>query len=157
MKSLRVLIFAFVFIALPFVSTAEAYKNYPREVDDETIVALFETWNAALQTGNPEAVADLYAQDAVLLPTVSNRVRYDRAGIIDYFEHFLAYRPSGVIEENKVRIKGNLAINSGIYAFTLHQGDEINIVRARFTYVYEWRGDQWLIVEHHSSTLPEKE
>lgn len=29
----------------------------------------------ALQTGNPEVVADLYAPDGVLLPTVSNQVR----------------------------------------------------------------------------------
>jgi hypothetical protein len=28
----------------------------------------------ALQTGNPEIVADLYAPDGVLLPTVSNQV-----------------------------------------------------------------------------------
>jgi hypothetical protein len=28
-----------------------------------------------LQTGNPEIVADLYAPDGVLLPTVSNQVR----------------------------------------------------------------------------------
>jgi hypothetical protein len=28
-----------------------------------------------LQTGNPEVVADLYAPDGVLLPTVSNQVR----------------------------------------------------------------------------------
>lgn len=31
-------------------------------------------WNAALQTGDPEKVADMYAEDAILLPTVSNKV-----------------------------------------------------------------------------------
>lgn len=29
-----------------------------------------------MQTGNPEVVADLYAPDGVLLPTVSNQVRH---------------------------------------------------------------------------------
>jgi hypothetical protein len=41
----------------------------------EIIGGLFDKWNAALQTGNPERVADLYAPDGVLLPTVSNQVR----------------------------------------------------------------------------------
>ena len=35
---------------------------------------LFDIWNAALQTGDSETVADLYAEDSVLLPTVSNTV-----------------------------------------------------------------------------------
>ncbi len=39
----------------------------------------FDLWNAALQTGNPETVADMYADDAVLLPTISNTPRTDRA------------------------------------------------------------------------------
>src|SRR5690349_15177510 len=57
------------------------------------IAALFDGWNAALRTGDAETVADRYAKDAVLLPTVSNKVRTDRAGIVDYFEHFLQNKP----------------------------------------------------------------
>ena len=38
------------------------------------IAALFDEWNAALATKDPETVANLYAHDAVLLPTVSNEV-----------------------------------------------------------------------------------
>ena len=40
----------------------------------------FDRWNSALQTGDPETVASLYADDGVLLPTVSNKVRTDHAG-----------------------------------------------------------------------------
>lgn len=39
----------------------------------------FNIWNAALQTGDPNKVASLYAPDGVLLPTVSNVVRKDHA------------------------------------------------------------------------------
>lgn len=35
---------------------------------------LFPAVLLSLQTGNPEVVADLYAPDGVLLPTVSNQV-----------------------------------------------------------------------------------
>ncbi|WP_382020322.1 hypothetical protein [Streptomyces mirabilis] len=47
------------------------------------IAALFDGWNAALKTGDPEKVADRYASDAVLLPTVSNRIRDTHAEIVD--------------------------------------------------------------------------
>jgi uncharacterized protein (TIGR02246 family) len=40
----------------------------------EMIASLFDTWNQALATKDPHRVADLYAHDAVLLPTVSNEV-----------------------------------------------------------------------------------
>jgi uncharacterized protein (TIGR02246 family) len=38
------------------------------------IASLFDDWNQALATKDPEKVASLYAHDAVLLPTVSNEV-----------------------------------------------------------------------------------
>lgn len=52
------------------------------------IAALFDQWNAALATGNPETVAALYAADAVLEPTVSNNVRSTPQEIREYFVDF---------------------------------------------------------------------
>jgi uncharacterized protein (TIGR02246 family) len=43
----------------------------------EMIASLFDAWNQALATKDPNKVADLYAHDAVLLPTVSNEVRHN--------------------------------------------------------------------------------
>ena len=40
---------------------------------------MFNDWNAALATLSPENVAERYAKDAVLLPTVSNKVRGARS------------------------------------------------------------------------------
>ena len=114
--------------------------------------ALFEEWNTALQTGEPEKVTALYESNAILLPTISNQVRHNHEEIEDYFIHFLAKGPKGVINESNIRTFGNIAINSGIYTFTFSDG---NSVQARFTYVYRWNGQRWLIVEHHSSALPE--
>lgn len=116
------------------------------------ILALFDLWNNALMTGNPEEVTALYATDAILLPTVSNKVRHNHQEIEDYFVHFLAKAPSGHIDESNVRIFNDLAINSGVYSFKFADGSS---VRARFTYVYRWNGDKWLITEHHSSKMPE--
>jgi len=116
------------------------------------ITALFDTWNNALQTGEPKKVAALYETNAILLPTMSNDVRHNHAEIEDYFVHFLAKKPVGKIDEGNVRIFGQVAINSGVYTFTFGDG---NAVSARFTYVYRWNGQEWKIVEHHSSQMPE--
>tara|TARA_Y100000814_G_scaffold181596_1_gene132654 strand:+ start:1121 stop:1489 length:369 start_codon:yes stop_codon:yes gene_type:complete len=121
-------------------------------MSDSHIAALFEEWNTALQTGEPKNVTALYESNAILLPTISNQVRHNHEEIEDYFIHFLAKGPKGVINESNIRTFGNVAINSGIYTFTFSDG---NSVQARFTYVYRWNGQRWLIVEHHSSALPE--
>ena len=121
-------------------------------MSDSHIASLFEEWNTALQTGEPKNVTALYESNAILLPTISNQVRHNHEEIEDYFIHFLAKSPKGVINESNIRTFGNIAINSGIYTFTFSDG---NSVQARFTYVYRWNGQRWLIVEHHSSALPE--
>ncbi|QKZ19808.1 SgcJ/EcaC family oxidoreductase [Streptomyces chartreusis] len=122
------------------------------------IAGLFDQWNSALASGDPEQVADLYAKDAVLLPTVSNKVRADRAGIVDYFEHFLANKPVGTKIETHVNVLDhNSAIDTGVYEFALTDPatGEKSTVEARYTYAYEKRGGEWLIVNHHSSKMPE--
>ena len=118
------------------------------------IVSLFDKWNSALQTGEPKNVVALYETNAILLPTVSNRVRHNHAEIEDYFINFLAKGPQGKIDTSNVRVFGDIAINSGIYTFTFKDG---TVVQARFTYVYRWNGQDWKIIEHHSSVMPEGE
>jgi len=118
----------------------------------KNIESLFLEWNSALQTGDPKKVAALYESSSILLPTVSNKVRHDHDEIEDYFAHFLAKGPKGEIEESNVRNFGHIAINSGVYMFSFKDGAS---ARARFTFVYRWNGVRWLIVEHHSSQMPE--
>ncbi|MBL1097791.1 SgcJ/EcaC family oxidoreductase [Streptomyces coffeae] len=122
------------------------------------IASLFDDWNAALQTGDSARVADLYTQDAVLLPTVSNEVRTDRAGIVDYFDHFQQGKPVGKKVQTIVKVLDrNSAIDTGVYAFSLTDpktGKE-RVVEARYTYEYEKIDGEWLITNHHSSAMPE--
>ncbi|MBK6017528.1 SgcJ/EcaC family oxidoreductase [Streptomyces sp. MBT53] len=137
---------------------ATAGPQHDAKPSKTQIAALFDGWNAALKTGDPEKVADRYAPDAVLLPTVSNKIRTDRAEIVDYFEHFLPNKPVGKKVETIVNVlDSNSAIDTGIYEFTLTDpktGDK-RVVEARYTYEYEKRAGKWLIVNHHSSVMPE--
>lgn len=121
-------------------------------MENTDITSLFDEWNSALQTGDPKQVSSLYESNGILLPTVSNQVRHNHAEIEDYFVHFLAKGPQGKIDESNVRTFGDVAINSGVYTFTFKNGDS---VQARFTYVYRWNGQRWMIIEHHSSAMPE--
>lgn len=123
------------------------------------VLGLFDKWNGALASGDPEKVADLYADDGVLLPTVSNSVRSTRDGLLDYFTNFLKLEPQGVIDEYGIRQEaadddGEACVisNSGIYTFTF--GADGRTVQARYTYVYKKVGDEWKILSHHSSQLP---
>ncbi|TVR82953.1 MAG: SgcJ/EcaC family oxidoreductase [Rhodospirillales bacterium] len=119
---------------------------------EKEVAALFDEWNNALQTGDPKKVAELYEANGILLPTVSNQVRHNHAEIEDYFVHFLPKGPRGVIDESNVRTFGQIAINSGVYTFSFKDG---STVQARFSFVYKWNGQRWMIVEHHSSKMPE--
>ena len=119
---------------------------------NEDIISLFDEWNSALQTGNPKKVAVLYEDTAILLPTMSNKVRHNHDEIEDYFVQFLAKSPEGKIDEANIRIFGEIAINSGVYTFSF---EDDSTVQARFTFVYRWNGQRWMIVEHHSSGMPE--
>ncbi len=121
---------------------------------NQEVAALFDIWNNALATNDPKKVAECYANDAILLPTVSNQVRHNHAEIEDYFVHFLAKGPQGVIDESNIRVFEDcgVAIHSGVYTFTFKDG---NKVQGRFTFVYRHEGENWKIIEHHSSAMPE--
>ena len=121
-------------------------------MQDSTISALFEEWTTALQTGSPKNVVALYEPNAILLPTISNKVRHNHEEIESYFINFLPKGPRGVINESNIRNFGNIAINSGVYTFSFNDG---NTVQARFTFVYRRNQERWLIIEHHSSAMPE--
>lgn len=126
---------------------ASCYRASPQEV-----AGLFDQWNAALQTGQPSVVVARYAEDSVLLPTLSNTPRVTAAAKTDYFEHFLEKRPVGTIDQRHVFVECNAAIDTGLYTFTFNDG---SVAKARYTYTYERDGGNWLISSHHSSLMPE--
>jgi len=114
-------------------------------------LALFNKWNLAIQSGNIKTVSSLYARDAILLPTLSNQVRTNHKEYESYFSDFLANSPRAQLEQSNIRTFTDITIHSGIYHFTFADQSQ---VKARFTFVYHKIDNQWLIVEHHSSSMP---
>ncbi|MBL6719328.1 MAG: SgcJ/EcaC family oxidoreductase [Pseudomonadales bacterium] len=120
---------------------------------ESEVLGLFDQWNAALATLDPDAVTALYTENGILLPTVSNQVRHNPEEIRDYFVAFLKKSPQGKIDEANVRILSDThATNSGVYTFTFGDG---STVTARFSYLYVQTDNGWKIMQHHSSAMPE--
>lgn len=115
---------------------------------------LFERWNSALESGDAECVSQCYAEDAVLLPTVSNVARLSRSEIRDYFEHFLKKKPLGKVDQRNVKFGCNKITDAGIYTFRIIDAGRTEYVPARYTFVYENRDGEWRIAHHHSSLMP---
>ncbi len=118
------------------------------------IEGLFSEWNKALVSGDPDKVVRLYATNAILLPTLSNAPRTNHAEIRDYFaKTFMPRGPSGKIVKAHVRVFADVAICSGVFAFTFK---DQSAAQVRKSFVYRWNGEEWLIIEHHSSLMPEQ-
>lgn len=144
-------------LAIAMLALTGCAQNDDSRPTEQQIAALFDEWNAALAEGDADAVADLYAADGVLLPTLSPVVRANRAQITEYFaKDFLPKKPQGTITESHIRILDDeSAAHSGNYRFTItEKNGSKSSVSARFTYVYEKIDGRWLIVEHHSSAAP---
>lgn len=133
-------------------ATQQAQACHPSNPAE--VAGLFEQWNRSLQTGDARQVAAHYAEDSILLPTVSNKVRLSAAEKIDYFEHFLLQQPVGKIDFRHISLGCNTAVDAGLYTFTFRTSG--TVVNARYTYTYAWDGKRWAITSHHSSGMPEK-
>jgi len=114
--------------------------------------ALFERWNGALQSGDPDRVTALYSEDALLLPTLSAQPRQTPAAIRAYFEQFLSQGPQGRIDSRVIQPGCNTLVDAGTYSFLLNGGRRL---QARYTFVYSYEDGGWRISHHHSSLQPE--
>ncbi|HCU00010.1 MAG TPA: hypothetical protein DF614_08195 [Methylococcaceae bacterium] len=137
---------------------AETHNNVACvKTNEEEIKALFDRWNAALATLNPDDVTEEYASDAILLPTLSDIPRTTHEEIREYFVHFLEKKPQGKINMRVIKLGCNTASDTGLYTFTIHdKNGKTKEVEARYSFVYEYDDDQWLIEHHHSSLMPEQ-
>lgn len=155
-RKVALLIIAVAALAGP----AQAQRVPPRErcaaITPTQVAGLFDRWNAALATGNPDAVTATYTPDAVLLPTVERGPLIGTAAIRGYFVGFLKKHPHGTIDTRVIRIGCNMAYDVGLYTFMLDgtaPGSRVAL-HARYTYIYVPDHGHWLIVHHHSSAVP---
>ncbi|MBI4207637.1 MAG: SgcJ/EcaC family oxidoreductase [Betaproteobacteria bacterium] len=125
----------------------------------EQVAAATRAWIDAMGSHDQERVLALYDPEAVLWGTTSPTIRVNPVSIRGYF-NFLRTAPPyyrGVLGEQRIRVYGDLAINTGTYTFigpALDAAGNPISRQARFSFVYRNRDGRWLIVDHHSSAVP---
>lgn len=134
---------------------AQAASETCQPSSEKEIAALFSQWNEDLNSGDPQRVVKHYADESLLLPTLSNTPRRTAQAKEDYFESFMAKRPSGTIDSRMIQIDCTTALDTGLYTFRFADG---SAVQARYTFTYKWHPQhkRWLITSHHSSAMPEQ-
>ena len=120
-------------------------------MSDSIASELLQKWVGAIKSGDPKQVTNLYHDDGILLGTFSNKERVGHELILEYFENLLKSPVDVEIVSEHPHDFESAAVNSGLYNFVTN-GKTIN---ARFSFVYNKDNDEWKIVSHHSSVMPE--
>ena len=112
---------------------------------------MIETWVEKIRTNDPKQVASLYHDDGLLLGTFSDIERKGHDLILAYFENLLKSNVDVEVVTQHKHETDSIIVNSGLYNFIV-DGKTVN---ARFSFVFIKTGDEWKILSHHSSVLPE--
>jgi uncharacterized protein (TIGR02246 family) len=122
----------------------------------EDVAAATAKWGETLGQDDPDKVLALYATDAVLWGTLSPTVRSDRAALRDYFVNAFKVLPGLKVSfgDQLIRVYGNTAVNSGYNTFAYTKDGEPKTFPARYSLVFVKDGENWMIVDHHSSAMP---
>jgi uncharacterized protein (TIGR02246 family) len=122
----------------------------------EDVAAATSTWARALGEDDPDKVLPLYSDDAVLWGTLSPTVRADRAALRDYFVTAFKVLPALKVTfgDQLIRVYGGTAVNTGYYTFSYVKDGDTKSLPARYSFTFVKSGEQWLIVDHHSSAMP---
>ena len=128
--------------------------------DKADVAAAMTTWGDYLAEGTseePGEILSLYAEDGVLWGTLSTTRRDDPAAIRDYFVNAYKALPDLTVtfEDPHIRIYGDTAVNTGSYTFAYEKGGQMRTLPARYSFTLVKRDGEWLIVDHHSSAMPQ--
>jgi hypothetical protein len=122
----------------------------------QDVEAATQQWIGAFNRKSTSDIVALYAKDAVFFGTTSPIIRDTPELVRDYFKSLGSLGNSTIaVGEHRVQVFGDVAINTGFYTRTAVQDGKEVKSPARFTFVYQLRQGKWMIVEHHSSALPE--
>jgi len=124
------------------------YEN-PRQV--------LTLWFDAVNTGDLQQVASLYAEDAIVLPTFSNKCLHSSEDRAEYFEKLAKHKELNVVLHEATLVVQPLSTNvysmSGIYCWHFDVEEEMLSFEARFTFTVDPSRSE-PILHHHSSQIP---
>ena len=148
--------FLLAVLLLAMVSACSTTPGVSPANSMQQIAAVTDDWRAAYDSRDPKRIAALYASDAALWGTNLKAIAVTPAAVAEYFKDAPA-RPDArvVFTEQNVRVYGDLALNSGTYTFNGVRDGKPTTSPARFSFAFRKLDGKWLIVDHHSSRLPQ--
>ncbi|MEO0976552.1 MAG: nuclear transport factor 2 family protein [Pseudomonadota bacterium] len=136
------------------MDTPAEHAQRPDARRSDAARATLTRWTEEVAAGRIDTILELYAPDAILVPTLSNEIVVTQDGRRRYFEFFLSDgHPTCTVESEERRTDqrhGTIAIG-GIYSFCFPRSTGEEIVPARFLFTFEEVNARWLITGHHSS------
>jgi hypothetical protein len=118
---------------------------------------VLQAWLDGINSGEVDRPISLYAENAVLLPTFSNKSLINLNDKQSYFVRLAGYEDLSVVLHDRTlqsqQLSGNLFLLSGIYCWRFEiEGEPLNF-EARFSMAVDL--DQPCpIIHHHSSQVP---
>ena len=92
----------------------------------------------------------------MLWGTLSPTVRSDPGAVKAYFVGAFQALPKATVKfgDQLIRVYGDTAVNTGYYTFSFTKDGETKSIPARYSFTYVEDGNDWKIVDHHSSAMP---
>ena len=122
----------------------------------DDVAAATMKWAQTLGQNDPDKIVVLYAADGALWGTLSPTLRTNRAALRDYFVTAFKILPGLKVTfgEQFIRVYGGTAVNTGYYTFAYVKDGEAKTLPARYSFTFVKNGENWIIVDHHSSAMP---
>ena len=141
--------------------TVAAFSGPVFAAPEDEISAAMERWAATYGAAtNASAMVALYAKDAVFWGTGSRQPFVGSDSFAPYFATQIdnyPVRSKVIFHDPVIRVYGggNFATSTGTYEFNVKTKDGQAVRQVlRFSFAYLKAGDQWLIVQQHSSQMP---
>ena len=137
----------FVFVALMLILPGVATAGPTEDAN-----AALDRWSAAYSANDPEAIANNYWPDAILLGTVSPVMSEGTEAIVKYFTPSKGSGNKNAIDERRaIKINDEAVVVTGFYTFTRVVEGKPVPGPSRYTMLVTKRGSEWRIAHHHSS------
>lgn len=129
------------------------------DVKIEALKFVERDWNAAGKNWNPDALAEIYTEDALFF---GGRVGHSvgREKVHSYFESYRGILKSATLnlaEQHVIELAPNVFVAQGYgnFHFVLEKTGKQTDNVLRTTLVIVKRGDKWKVIDHHFSPTPE--
>lgn len=123
---------------------------------EDEVHARFERWIATFNSHDPDRLSQLYDYDARLLSTGGSEKPLDGRETIRVY--FIPFKKRGDFvafdHDDAVKVVSNIGIETGYYHFNTDPNGKPDIWVSRYTFVFEKKDGNWMIVHHHSSRVP---